>query len=195
MRSKFVFLFWNCNFCQQGISPVHLKLFCVSNTHFFHFFPLFFCKTIRFFHFLHFALRCRDHGKDQDWFLPKINHKRTEFYLNKQTFVHGAFVVLWQTTYLLLDLFSFSSHSHLSAAGIFFPKDLYPAPLWDSVYPCVRIGDIDSPFFCLQSIKECEVGGTRLNFAAIGSVCWYFFDRWRCEGGEEDFLINPRQSS
>ena len=79
--------------------------------------------------------------------------------------------------------------------GVFFPKDLYPAPLWDSVYPCVRISDIDSPFFCLQSIKECEVGGARLNFAAIGSVCWYFFDRWRCEGGEEDFLINPRQSS
>ena len=83
--------------------------------------------------------------------------------------------------------------------GVFFFLKIFSQPHCGTLFvvnsPCVRISDIDSLFFCLQSIKECEIGGARLNFAALGSVCWYFFDRWRCEGGEEDFLINPRQSS
>ena len=83
MRSKFVFFVLEPQILSTGhiTSTPETTTFLCQLPPFFHLFPFILLQKHSLFHFLHFALQCREHGKDQNWSLPKINPNLTIFLL------------------------------------------------------------------------------------------------------------------
>ena len=90
------------------------------------------------FHFLQFALLCREHGTHQNWSLPKIGPtghilaKNQFFCFVNQIFVNEAFVALCVTTILpvgpiTISLFAFELEP-FECGSPFSSESLYPAP-------------------------------------------------------------------